>query len=135
MNRTLKRHISAKLIREPPTLEMIQGREQCNCFYCFTLIVLVIYIRTLTPSSWEEMHGKQFVKAAGAPAEIRKFYEMDSLNVFVANKQFKKEENIKAHNIWVMKTFFVTKETMPAVQRLSEVIHIEEVKLTSKHQC
>jgi hypothetical protein len=56
---------------------------------------IVIYIRTLTPSSWEEMHGKPSLKAVGAAAEIRQFYEMDSLNVFVANKQYKKESGEK----------------------------------------
>ena len=77
VSRIKKRYVGAELIHEPPTLSMVEGSKQ------------YIFIRSLRPSCWEEMHGRPQKKNLKIPPEVRHFNKMDTVNIFVATKQMK----------------------------------------------
>jgi dedicator of cytokinesis protein 1 len=77
------------------------------------------------------MHGRISSKvSATVAAEIRQFYDIEHVSVFVGAKQFKRLSAKNVHELWTLNTYYVTKESFPSLCRCAKVVHIQEREIS-----
>jgi hypothetical protein len=100
-----------------------------------------LHIFSVQPSSEEEMAGQNRVQFNTAmPDRIQKFHQANQVKVFFYTRPFQQQQATSSSassapqnefaSLWIAKTFVVTEDTFPNVQRRLEICERREVMLS-----
>eukprot|EP01114_Cavostelium_apophysatum_P014920 TRINITY_DN3977_c0_g1_i2.p1 TRINITY_DN3977_c0_g1~~TRINITY_DN3977_c0_g1_i2.p1 ORF type:complete len:1173 (+),score=379.10 TRINITY_DN3977_c0_g1_i2:1536-5054(+) len=86
-----------------------------------------IQIFAVKPSSREEKEGKERQSNKNLPLNVQKFNSENNVNVFCYQRPFRKAKTgPEFRDLWLMNTYYVTKNTFPSIHRASPIIEKSE---------